>query len=81
MTFLVFDQCEFDQSEQGIEDPSRIQEKLRAHSVCDVVRASEFVLDIVQNGYKILFRDSPLPYLIENRSSALHQRSFVQEAV
>ena len=44
----------------------------------DVVRASEFVFDIIQNGYKILFRESPLPCSIENRSSALHQRSFVQ---
>ena len=81
--FSVFDQCEFDQSEQGIEDPSRIQGKLRAHFLFwhDVVRASEFVLDIIQNGYKILFRELPLPYLIENRSSALHQRSFVQEAI
>ena len=81
--FSVFDQCEFDQSEQGIEDPSRIQGKLRAHFLFwhDVVRASEFVLDIIQNGYKILFRESPFPYLIENRSSALHQRSFVQEAI
>ena len=44
----------------------------------DVVRASEFVPDIIQNDYKILFRKSPLPYSIGNRSSALHQRSFVQ---
>ena len=38
----------------------------------DVVRASEFVPDIIQNDYKILFRESPLPYSIGNRSSALH---------
>ena len=78
--FSVFDQCEFD---QGIEDPSGIQGKLRANFLFwrDVVRASEFVLDIIQNGYKILFRESPLPYSIENRSSALHQRSFVQGAI
>jgi len=44
----------------------------------DVVRASEFVFEIIQNGYKILFRESPLACSIENRSSALHQRSFVQ---
>ena len=45
------------------------------------MRASEFVLDIILNGYKILFRESPLPYSIENRSSALYQRSLVQGAI
>ena len=81
--FSVLDQCEFDQSEQGVEDPSCIQGKLCANFPFwrDVVRASEFVLDIIQNGYKILFRESPLPFSIDNRSSALYQRSFVQGAI
>ena len=75
---LLADQCEFDQSEQGVEDPC-IQGKLRANFPFwrNVARASEFVLDIIQNGYKILFQETPLPYSTENRSSALHQRSFV----
>ena len=30
---------------------------------------------------KFFFRKSPLPFLIENRSSALHQRIFVQGAI
>ena len=47
----------------------------------DAVRASDFVLDIIENGYKILFRESPLPYSIDNRSSAPIHRGFVQEAV
>ena len=70
--FSVLDQCEFDQSEQGVEDPSCIQGKLRENFPFwrDVVKASEFFLDIIQNGYKILFRESPLPYSIENPSSA-----------
>ena len=77
------DQCEFDQSEQGVEDPSCIQGKLCANFPFwrDVGGASEFGLDIIQNGYNILFRESPLPFSIDNRSSALHQRSFVQEAI
>ena len=62
---------------------SSIQGKLRANFSFwrDVVRASEFVLDIIQNGYQILFRKSPLPFSIENRSYVLHQRSFVQGAI
>ena len=74
--FSVLDQCEFDQSEQGVEDPSCIQGKLCENFLFwrDVVKASEFVLDIIQNGYKIIFWESPLPFSIENRSSALHQK-------
>ena len=81
--FSVLDQCEFEQIEQGVEDSSCIQGKLRANFPFwrDVVRASEFVLDIILNGYKILFRESPLPFSIENRYSALHPRSFVQGAI
>ena len=75
------DQCEFEQSEQGVED-SCIQGKLRANFPfwCDVVRASEFALDIIQtDGCKILFRESPLlcigEVLFRERS-----RGFVREA-
>ena len=41
------------------------------------------VLDIIRNGYKILFRETPLPYSIENRSSssARRQDSFVEGAI
>ena len=47
----------------------------------DAVRASDFVLDIIENGYKILFQKSPLAYSIENRSSALLHRGFVREVL
>ena len=29
----------------------------------------QIVLDVIVNDYKILFRESPVPYSIENRSS------------
>ena len=60
-----------------MEYPSCIQGKLGTNFLFwrDVVRAPEFVLDIIQNGYKILFQESPLLYSIENLSSALHQRA------
>ena len=83
LNFLDLDQYEFDQSEQGIVSSSFIRGKLRTNLSFwrDSVRASDSVLDIIENGYKILFRESPLPYSIENRSSALIHRGFVQEAV
>ena len=75
--------CNFEQSDQGVDDSSCIQGKLSANFAFwrDVVRASEFVFDIIQNGYQILFRESPLPFSIENLSTALDWRSFVQGAI
>ena len=74
--------CNFEQSDQGVDD-SCIQGTLSANFAFwrNVVRASEFVFDIIQNGYKILFRESPLPFSIENLSTALDWRSFVQGAI
>ena len=62
---------------------SFIQGELRANLSFerDAVRASDFALDIIENGYKILFQKSPLPYSIENRSSALLHRGFVLEVL
>jgi hypothetical protein len=66
------DQYEF---EQVIEASSFTQGKLHANFTFwrDTIQASDFVLDIIQNGYKILFMESPLPFSIENRSSALRR--------
>ena len=69
--------------EQGFSDAIQIQGKLRA---ClsfwrDTVQASDFVLDIIEHGYKLIFQDAPLPYSIDNRSSALRRDDFVHEAI
>ena len=74
------DQYEF---EQDIEASSFTQGKLHANFTFwrDTIQASDFVLDIIQNGYKILFMESPLPFSIENGSSALRRDSFVREAI
>ena len=78
LDFLDLDQYEFDQSEQGIVGSSFIQGKLHANLS---FRASDFVLDMIESSHKILFQETPLPYSIENRSSAFMHRRFVQEAV
>ena len=64
-------------------DPAFTQGKLHANFTFwrDTIQASDFVLDIIQNGYKILFMESPLPFSIENGSSALRRDSFVREAI
>ena len=43
--------------------------------------AADFVLDIIENGYKIRFKETPIPYSIENRSSAKSRDSFVGEVI
>ena len=77
---LNLDQYEF---EQGAFGSGFSQGKLHAHFSFwrDMVKASDFVLNVIQNGYKIIFLDSPSPYSIENRSSALRQNSFAQETI
>ena len=47
----------------------------------DTIGATEFVLDIIQNGYKIPFKETPLPFSIDNRSSAKCREVFVCEAI
>ena len=47
----------------------------------DTICASEFVLDIIEHGYKIPFKITTPPYSIENRSSATRRDSFVREAI
>ena len=74
--------CEF---ERDVEGPSSsfVQGKLWANFTFwqDTTQASDFVLDIIRNGYKILFRETPLPYSFENRSSARRRDSFVEGAI
>ena len=69
--------------EQGVHYCEIFHGKLRSclsfwrETVC----ASEFVLDIIANGYKIPFRITPRPYSIDNRSSATRRDRFVREAI
>ena len=62
--FSVLDHCEFDQSEQGVEDPSCIQGKLRANFPFwrDAVRASaiqSLYLTFIENVTKFFFGNRP----------------------
>ena len=44
----------------------------------EVIKPSEFILNMIQSGYKIPFHTSPDPYYFDNRSSALKRKSFVE---
>ena len=74
--------CEFERGVEG-SSSSFVQGKLCANFSFwqDSIQASDFVVDIIRNGNTILFRETPLPYSIENRSSACRQHSFVEGAI
>ena len=74
--------CEFEQDAEG-SSSSFVQGKLCANFSFwqDTIQASGFVLDIIRNAYKILFRETPFPHSIENRSSARRQDDFVEGAI
>ena len=46
-----------------------------------LVEASQFVLDIVTNGYKLPFIAFPQPVFAKNHHSALKHSKFVEEAI
>ena len=73
--------CEFERDVEG-SSSSFVQGKLCANFSFwqDTIQASDFVLDIIRDGYKILFRETPLSYSIENRS-ARRQDGFVKGAI
>ena len=74
--------CEFERDVEG-SSSSFVPGKLCANFSFwqYTIQASDFVLDIIRNGYKIPFRETPLPYSIENRSSARRQDGFVEGAI
>ena len=79
----LIDIAEYGEIDQGVYCSAFVYGKLRS---ClsfwrDTICASDFVLDIIKNGYKIPFKETPVPYSIENRSSAKSRDSFVREAI
>ena len=44
----------------------------------EVIKPSDFILNMIQSGYKIPFHTTPGPYYYDNRSSALRRKSFVE---
>lgn len=59
-----------------------VQGKLKAHlEFWQQIGTSQFVLEILQYGYTIVFNELPLPFSIENRNSAFVYQDFVNEAI
>jgi len=45
------------------------------------IGASQFILDVIDNGYRIPFHYTPPPSFLRNNKSALAHSSFVEEAI
>ena len=74
---------DFFEYEQSCSDSLVFRGKLRSSLSFwrDIVQASSFVVDVIENGFKLLFVQSPSPYNFKNRSSALRHNDFVEEAI
>ena len=44
------------------------------------IQAPQFIIDIIQNGYKIPFLSIPPPFKASNNKSAINERQFVEQA-
>ena len=65
------------------DQPMSVQGRLRERSSFwrDELEASEFVLDIVTNGYKLPFIAFPQPMIAKNHRSAFKHARFVEESI
>ena len=61
----------------------KVKGNLRRHKNYwrDVLVANSFVIDIIENGYKIPFLSSPQPCKLKNNKSALAEPKFVEESI
>ena len=67
-------------SNSEFEEDKFIQGKLKRNLKFwrEVIKPSDFILNMIQSGYKIPFHTTPDPYYFDNRSSALRRKSFVE---
>ena len=60
----------------------KVKGRLRAHiQFWKDIEASDFIIDTIQEGYKIPFRESPNPAIFSNNSSAFDNWQFVFDSI
>uniref|UniRef100_A0A7M5WT73 Reverse transcriptase domain-containing protein n=1 Tax=Clytia hemisphaerica TaxID=252671 RepID=A0A7M5WT73_9CNID len=70
---------EFDQSTESLSVAGRIQEFSNFWE--NELKASNFALGIVREGYKIPFESEPPPFFAKNNASSLKNREFVKDSI
>ena len=75
--------CEYKQPSSNTPVSSlKVKGRLRAHvQFWKDIEASDFIIDTIQEGYKIPFRESPNPAIFSNYSSAFDNWQFVFDSV
>ena len=75
--FMSVDSCSDDRKlKTDVKVPGRI---LGRHEVYSRVGASQYIVDTVRDGYKLVFDSLPLPSFTKNNKSAILNRAFMWE--
>ena len=73
---------EFQEYELSYNKNNSVKSRLRQHvSYWKSIDASDFILDIIENGYVIPFKETPVRSVSKNNKSAVNNDSFVTQAI
>ena len=73
---------DFYENEQGVSCNIVVPDRLRNHiQFWRSIGSSQFILDVINEGYRIPFHSTPPPSFSRNNNSALAHPSFVEEAI
>ncbi|MES9971262.1 MAG: reverse transcriptase domain-containing protein, partial [Candidatus Thiodiazotropha sp.] len=76
---LTTDYYEYEQGQKDIIVKGRL--KANIHYWKQTLQANSYIIDVIENGYKIPFFSKPQPSILSNNHSALAERDFVCEAI
>ena len=81
--FSTINACEYVHSLSSTPVSSvKVRGRLRAHiQLWKDIGASNFIIDTIQDGYKIPFRDTPTSTVFSNNSSSLDDWQFVFDSI
>lgn len=75
---FTHDFYEYEQGQKNI----LVKDRLKKHlSFWREIGSNDFVIDVIQNGYKVPFYSMPEPIVCKNNKSALLESEFVSEAI
>lgn len=67
---------------EGNDPPPKLKGRLKAHlSYWESINANSFVIDNINNGYRIPFKETPSACFLSNNKSAIENAAFVEPAI
>ena len=76
---LTNDYYEYEQGQKDILVKGRLRQNIQFWK--DTLQANDFIIDVIENGYKIPFYSMPMRTILPNNKSAMADSAFVSEAV